>query len=74
MRDLLTLREAAVILKVSYMTALTYAKNGTLKAVMIGGRWRVRSEDLDELAKKGSPPDESDVAVEISQEELNEHE
>jgi excisionase family DNA binding protein len=44
--QLLTLRETARVLRVSYPTAMRLAKKGELPAVRVGGQWRVPEADL----------------------------
>jgi excisionase family DNA binding protein len=43
---LYTLQELVPVLDVTYRTLLDYVKTGRLKAVKIGGRWRISSENL----------------------------
>ena len=43
---LYTLSELEVILQVTHRTLLTYIKNGKLKGVKIGGKWRITEENL----------------------------
>ena len=43
---LYTLSELEVILQVTHRTLLTYIKNGKLKGVKIGGKWRISEENL----------------------------
>jgi MerR family transcriptional regulator, light-induced transcriptional regulator len=47
--DLLTLQEAAEQLKVHYMTAYRWVRQGDLPAFKAGGRLRVRREDVDQF-------------------------
>jgi excisionase family DNA binding protein len=44
--ELLTLREAAQVLKLSTRTIRTYVHAGHIKGRIIGGRWRFRHADL----------------------------
>jgi excisionase family DNA binding protein len=44
---LLTLREAAEILRLNPRTVRTYVQRGEIEARIIGGRWRFRRTDLD---------------------------
>jgi excisionase family DNA binding protein len=44
---LLTLREAAEILRLSTRTMRDYAQRGEIEGRIIGGRWRFRRADLD---------------------------
>jgi excisionase family DNA binding protein len=44
---LLTLREAAEILRLSTRTVREYVQRGEIEARIIGGRWRLRREALD---------------------------
>ncbi|HEY8449001.1 MAG TPA: helix-turn-helix domain-containing protein [Bacillota bacterium] len=53
--ELLTLTEAIKALRISRRTAYRWLQDGTLPAVKIGGRWRVRREDLDALLRGEKP-------------------
>ena len=44
-----TLTEIEPILGVTHRTLLTYVKTGRLKSVKIGGKWKVKEEDLKSL-------------------------
>ena len=44
---LLTLREAAEVLRLSTRTVREYVKSGEINGRIIGGRWRFRRADLD---------------------------
>ena len=44
---LLTLREAAAMLRLSTRTTRVYAQRGEIEGRIIGGRWRFRRADLD---------------------------
>ncbi|MGB2667570.1 MAG: helix-turn-helix domain-containing protein [Candidatus Acidiferrum sp.] len=44
---LLTLREAADVLRLSTRTMREYASRGEIEGRIIGGRWRFRRADLD---------------------------
>jgi excisionase family DNA binding protein len=44
---LLTLREAAEVLRLSTRTVREYLRRGEIEGRVIGGRWRFRSADLD---------------------------
>ena len=44
---LLTLREAADVLRLSTRTVREYVQRGELEGRIIGGRWRFRRADLD---------------------------
>lgn len=43
---LYTLTELEEVLGVTHRTLLTYVKDGKLKAVKIGGKWKVTEENL----------------------------
>lgn len=43
---LLTLREAAEVLRLSTRTVREYTLHGEIEARIIGGRWRIRRADL----------------------------
>jgi excisionase family DNA binding protein len=44
---LLTLREAAEVLRLSRRTVREYVQRGEIEGRIIGGRWRFRRADLD---------------------------
>ena len=44
---LLTLREAAEVLRLNPRTVRAYVQRGEIEARIIGGRWRFRRADLD---------------------------
>lgn len=44
---LLTLREAAEVLRLNPRTVRGYVQRGEIKGRIIGNRWRFRREDLD---------------------------
>jgi excisionase family DNA binding protein len=44
---LLTLREAADVLRLSTRTVREYIQRGDIEGRLIGGRWRFRRADLD---------------------------
>lgn len=44
--DLLTVTEAAALVRLPYSTVLSWVKTGRLKAWKIGGRWRTRRSDV----------------------------
>lgn len=44
---LLTLKEAAGVLRLSPRTVREYVRRGELEGRIIGGRWRFRRKDLD---------------------------
>lgn len=49
------LEEAARQAQVSPRTARRWAKAGTMPAVLLGGRWRIAPERLEEFLRRGSP-------------------
>jgi excisionase family DNA binding protein len=46
---LLTLREAAEVLRLSTRTVREYVRRGEIEGRVIGGRWRFRRADLDAI-------------------------
>lgn len=54
MPELYTLKEAAVILKVSLSKLYHMRKNGDLEFIPIGGRNKVAKEDLIQLIKSNA--------------------
>jgi excisionase family DNA binding protein len=57
---LLTLREAADVLRLSTRTLRNYVKEGTIEGRVIGGRWRFRRADLNAFFENA--PSEWDFA------------
>lgn len=53
MERLLTIQQVMDRLQVADETIYRYIKSGKLRAVRIGGLWRIPSEALDEFLKKG---------------------
>ena len=49
---LLTLQEAAEVLRLSTRTVREYVKRGEIRGKIIGKRWRFRREDLDAFFEK----------------------
>lgn len=49
-----SLAEIAPILGVTHRTLLTYIKDGRLKGVKIGGKWKVSGENLRKFINGGS--------------------
>jgi excisionase family DNA binding protein len=52
--SLLTLREAAAVLRLNPRTVRAYIQRGKIEARIIGGRWRFRRADLDSLCESAS--------------------
>jgi excisionase family DNA binding protein len=46
-KQLLTLKEAAEVLRLSTRTVREYVKRGEIKGKIIGNRWRFRRADID---------------------------
>lgn len=44
-----TLKEVANMLKIHYVTAFRFAQQGKIKAVKIGGIWRVSEEEIKRI-------------------------
>jgi excisionase family DNA binding protein len=49
---LLTLKEAAEVLRFHPRTVREYIRRGELKGHLIGSRWRFRQKDLDSFVEK----------------------
>jgi excisionase family DNA binding protein len=58
--DLLTLREAAAVLRLSTRTVREYVKRREIRGKIIGKRWRFRRADLDAFFENA--PSEWDFA------------
>jgi excisionase family DNA binding protein len=52
---LLTLREAADVLRLSPRTVRQYVQDGEIEGRIIGGRWRFRRADLDAFFANAPP-------------------
>ena len=52
---LLTLREAAEVLRLSTRTVREYLKRGEIRGRIIGKRWRFRRADLDAFFENAPP-------------------
>ncbi len=52
---LLTLREAAEVLRLSTRTVREYVHRGEIEGRIIGGRWRFRCADLDAFFANAPP-------------------
>ncbi len=53
MNEMLTIQQILERLQVSDETVYRYIKSGSLKAVRVGGLWRVTEDALNEFLKKG---------------------
>lgn len=51
--DVLSIKELRSVLHISRSTALKLIHEGMLEAHMIGGKWLVLKEDVEELLKRG---------------------
>lgn len=49
-----SLTDLEPVLGVTHQTLTTYVKKGLLKASKIGGRWRVKKEDLERFIEENS--------------------
>ncbi len=49
-----TIKELAETLGVHYITALNYVRRGRLKAIKIGGQWRVLESELERFMTEGN--------------------
>ena len=57
MPELLSVREVARLLRLHELTIRRHIRAGKLKAVKVGGRYRVRREDLDRFVVPVPTPD-----------------
>ena len=53
--EVLTVSEAAAYLRISRVTAWRWCQKGTIPAVRVGGRWRIRRDDLLSLLEPSRP-------------------
>lgn len=51
--NLLTIQQVMSRLQVADETIYRYIKSGQLRAIRVGGLWRIPSEALDEFLKRG---------------------
>lgn len=54
--DWLTIHEVAVRLDLHYQTVINFIRSGKLKAIKVGGQWRVTSEELLRFRTQGNLP------------------
>lgn len=54
MAELLTIKEVAEGLGVTYITALRYVRSGKMRGVRLGGQWRVARAELERFAAEGN--------------------
>lgn len=59
--DLLDLPQAAAQLGVHYQTAYKWVRSGDLPAVVVGGKYRLRTADVDRFAERRAQPSPSRV-------------
>jgi excisionase family DNA binding protein len=52
---LLTLKEAATVLRLHPRTVREYVRRGELEGRVIGGRWKFRRKDLDAFFDNAAP-------------------
>ena len=48
-----TVQDVMVLLAIADETIYRYIKSGKLRAIRVGGLWRIPTEALDEFLKKG---------------------
>lgn len=53
MEEFMSLKQIAETLQVTYQTVHKYIKNETLKAVKVGGTWRVPKKDFEAFLQSG---------------------
>jgi len=59
---LLTPKDVAAELDVSYVTVINYIKKGHIKAFKIGGQWRLYPSELERFKAKGNRDDQEVVS------------
>jgi excisionase family DNA binding protein len=59
MEELLTIEDVARILKYTEYYIRMKCKSGELKAIKIGGHWRIKQEDLRAFVDKQSQPEQN---------------
>lgn len=50
-KEMLTIKEAAEVLDVSTRSINRYIKEGSLKAYMVGNKWRIEKEEIQRFIK-----------------------
>lgn len=63
MNQLLTVKETAAYLRMPLPTVYYLIQREKLPAIQIGGRWRVKKEDLDRKVLKNAPVTKSEILV-----------
>jgi excisionase family DNA binding protein len=47
------LKEVAAMLRISYVFLFNKVKQGKVKAIKIGGAWRIMQDEVDRILKEG---------------------
>ena len=55
-RKYVSLREFAIIVGITYQTALKYKNDGVIQVVQVGGRFRIYTEELMRFQREGNLP------------------
>ena len=71
--SIMTIREAALYLKLNYMTIYKLAQQGKIPASKIGGNWRLKKELLDEWIAESSRAFLGKVLIVVGEPELREN-
>lgn len=53
-QEYLNVKDVSVALDVSYITALSYIKNGYLLGIKQGGQWKISKEELRRFMREGN--------------------
>lgn len=62
MERMLTIREVAFHLNVSYQMALGFVHKGQIAAVRYGGQWRIAMKELERFQQEGNHPEAAALA------------
>lgn len=75
-RGRVSLREAAVLIGVSYVTATKLRNEGKIRSIRVGGQWQITTEEIDRFNREGNydptkkAPESSSTPVEEPQVEV----
>jgi excisionase family DNA binding protein len=53
-QKLLKVREVAHELGRSYVTVISYIRKGHIRAIKVGGQWRIKQEELERFKSEGN--------------------
>lgn len=60
-KTMMTVKDVAQALGVTYLTALHYIRDNRLRAVRVGGMWRISQEEFKRFCDEGNYDDKVDL-------------